>query len=83
VSLVPKQFRQHEAIINNQKYYLALKLREETKIKYNTRVKLTTALLEGVYITGTINTFMEVQELFDYVDFDKLMYNLVLGGNDA
>jgi hypothetical protein len=77
-SLVPPLFRKYEAIVNNQKYYIALKLRAESKLRYETRVDYTDKLLANVYLTGCITEFIEIEEIFDYVDFNKLMYNLLI-----
>lgn len=76
VSLVPKYLRHNRAIINNQKYYVALAVRENKKLKFDKRMQLCQSLLSDVSITGTISAFYSIDEIFPYVDFNKLFYNL-------
>lgn len=78
ISLIPRLFSNNREIINNQKYFVALGVRNLSFLDYNTRVDLCNKLLEDIYLTGSLDEFIEIAELYDFVDFNRLLYNLLL-----
>lgn len=71
-SLVPRILRHNQTIINNQRYFIALVVREIKSIPYSKRKTLYEGLLEGVSITGLANEIYDFDDLMMKVDVDKL-----------
>lgn len=72
VELVPRLFRHDERIVSNQKYLVALMVRDLKSIPYETRRNLYEGLLEGVAITGVANEVYDIDYLMSQIDIDKL-----------
>ena len=70
--LVPRLFRHDTRIVDNQKYYVAMLVRNIRSIPFDRRKDLYEGLLHGVRVTGIINTIYDVEEAIGEVDMEKL-----------
>lgn len=76
ISLVPKCIRHMEKVIDNQKYLLALYLRDMSSISYTIRKQRCENLIKGISITGVINTVIDFEDVLLEVDMDLLVMYL-------
>lgn len=72
-SLVPRVLRHHVAIVNNQKYLVALYLRNMNSIPYKRRINLCEELLAEVSVTGVINTIIDFNDILTSINIDELI----------
>lgn len=70
--LVPRVIRHNLAIVNNQKYLVALYVRDFKSIPYQDRKALCEGLLKDVSITGLANEIYDFEDLIDEVNIEKL-----------
>lgn len=73
VRLVPRVLRHNMAIMNNQKYLVALYVRNFHSIPYATRKDLCEQLLEGVSVTGLVSEIYDYEDLIMSVDIEKII----------
>ena len=71
-SLVPEYLRYQKEILFNQRYVVALAIREIQSIPYNDRVMLLDRFLRDTYITGVVDRIYDIEDLFDYVDKEEV-----------
>jgi len=71
-SLVPEYLRYRKEILFNQRYIVALAIREMQSIPYNDRVMLLDRFLRDTYITGVVDRIYDIEDLFDYVDKEEV-----------
>lgn len=71
-SLVPECLRYRKEILFNQRYIVALAVREMQSISYNDRVALLDNFLLDTYITGVVDRIYDIEDLFDYVDKEEV-----------
>ena len=71
-SLVPEYLRYRKEILFNQRYIVALAIREMQSIPYNDRVRLLDRFLRDTYITGVVDRIYDIEDLFDYVDKEEV-----------
>lgn len=71
-SLVPEYLRYRKEILFNQRYIVALAVREMQSISYNDRVALLDNFLRDTYITGVVDRIYDIEDLFDYVDKEEV-----------
>lgn len=71
-SLVPEYLRYRKEILFNQRYVVALAIREMQSIPYNDRVMLLDRFLRDIYITGVVDRIYDIEDLFDYVDKEEV-----------
>lgn len=71
-SLVPEYLRYRKEILFNQRYIVALAVREIQSISYNDRVALLDNFLRDTYITGVVDRIYDIEDLFDYVDKEEV-----------
>ena len=71
-SLVPEYLRYRKEILFNQRYIVALTIREMQSIPYNDRVMLLDRFLRDTYITGVVDRIYDIEDLFDYVDKEEV-----------
>lgn len=71
--LVPRCIKHISEIVNNQKYLVALHLREIRSIPYKRRIELCDMLLKDVSITGVINTIVDFNDILMNIDMDMLI----------
>ena len=71
-SLVPEYLRYRKEILFNQRYVVALAIREMQSIPYNDRVMLLDRFLRDTYITGVVDRIYDIEDLFDYVDKEEV-----------
>ena len=71
-SLVPEYLRYRKEILFNQRYVVALTIREMQSTPYNDRVMLLDRFLRDTYITGVVDRIYDIEDLFDYVDKEEV-----------
>lgn len=71
-SLVPEYLRYRKEILFNQRYIVALAVREIQSISYNDRIALLDNFLRDTYITGVVDRIYDIEDLFDYVDKEEV-----------
>lgn len=71
-SLVPEYLRYRKEILFNQRYVVALAIREMQSVPYNDRVMLLDRFLRDTYITGVVDRIYDIEDLFDYVDKEEV-----------
>lgn len=71
-SLVPEYLRYRKEILFNQRYVVALAIREMQNIPYSDRVMLLDRFLRDIYITGVVDRIYDIEDLFDYVDKEEV-----------
>lgn len=71
-SLVPEYLRYRKEILFNQRYVVALTIREMQSIPYNDRVMLLDRFLRDTYITGVVDRIYDIEDLFDCVDKEEV-----------
>lgn len=71
-SLVPEYLSYRKEILFNQRYVVALAIREMQSIPYNDRVMLLDRFLRDTYITGVVDRIYDIEDLFDYVDKEEV-----------
>lgn len=71
-SLVPEYLRYRREILFNQRYIVALAIREIQSIPYSDRVTLLDNFLRDTYITGVVDRIYDIEDLFDYVDREEV-----------
>lgn len=78
-SLVPLWARHLRGVIHNQRYYVAVLLRNVTSIPYKTRRTHIDKLLDGIALSGVANNVCSVYDILDMCDKDKLIEALERG----
>jgi uncharacterized protein (DUF488 family) len=73
IDMVPRCIRHVEPIVFNQRYYVALMLRELNSIPYETRKQRCEDLLKGISISGVINNIVDFEDILLCVDMDQLI----------
>lgn len=71
-SLVPEYLRYRKEILFNQRYIVALAIREIQSIPYNDRIMLLDRFLRDTYITGVVDRIYDIEDLFDYIDKEEV-----------
>lgn len=72
ISLVPPALRHVQSIVDNQKYLIALEVRNMLSIPFKRRQMLYEQLLQGVRVTGSATEMYDLEDLLDVVDLQKL-----------
>lgn len=72
-SLVPKWARHLPCIINNQRYFTALHIRNMLQLPFSDRKRLCNALIKDCSIHGIVNEFVPIQRIFEECDNDLLI----------
>lgn len=70
--LVPRVLRHIKPIVNNQKYIVALVVRNISSIPYKERKELCEELLSDVAVTGVINEIYDFEDIMYELDIDLL-----------
>lgn len=73
VSLVPDWAVHIRGIVGNQRYYVAVKVRNILTIPYKTRETITNKLIDGISLYGMINDFVSLDELLSECNTEKLV----------
>lgn len=81
-SLVPIWARHMDVLVNNQRYYLAINIRNMLSIPYKQRDELVKILTANIRIAGVITGFTPITELVDNCDKDKLIQMLEVKLNE-
>lgn len=76
ISKVPYLFRHIQAIVDNQTYYLALIVRNLYKNDYNTWHPICTSLLEGIHVTGCVDSIYTCADLVSECNIKDIRYFL-------
>lgn len=70
--LVPEEYRHIKAIVDNQKYYCCLILRQITGISWPKKRGLINVVMSSVQIVGYVDSVVEVSVLNDMVNRERL-----------
>ena len=70
--LVPRVIRHQRAILDNQKYLVALYVRDFKSLPYTERKELYEGLLKDVSVTGIANTVYDFEDLLSNSNIEKL-----------
>lgn len=73
VSLVPVWAAHIRGIVDNQRYYVAIKVRNMLTLPYKTRESITTALIADITLFGMLNDFVTLDEVLALCDKEKLV----------
>ena len=73
VNMVPETIQHIPAIVDNQKYYAALHVRNFTDIPYYRRMELCNELLRGVKVRGTTNELYDYRDLLAAINVDQVV----------
>jgi hypothetical protein len=76
ISLVPRFARHIDEIVDNQKYLVAVKVRDIVGLPYKFKKILTEGLLKGVVVRGTVNTVVDMEDLLTSIDMDEFMRSI-------
>lgn len=68
--LVPPCARHLKGILDNQKYLVALELRNIRNLDYKAKMEAANKLLEGVRIQGIVEKVISVEDIFLDIDTD-------------
>lgn len=78
--LVPRVIRHDRRIVSNQKYCVAMIVRDLKSIPYARRKELYEGLLEDVSIFGVANMWYDFDDIMAEIDIDKLARYIAQGG---
>lgn len=79
VGLVPTWARHVRGIVNNQRYYVAVLLRNITSIPYKVRQPLIEKLLNGIALTGLATNVCSITDIIEMCDKELLTEALKRG----
>lgn len=72
-SLVPCWAKHIEGIIDNQRYYIAIHLRQVISIPYVQRMELINPLIENIKIKGSVDGFVAITDILALCDTKVLV----------
>lgn len=72
-SLVPLWAKHLPHVINNQRYYMALMIRNMLHISFYVRMSACKCLMEGCYICGIVNEVIPISRVFDACNTELLV----------
>lgn len=72
-SLVPIWLRHIRPIVDNQRYYVAIHVRNLKSVPYKEREVMINALVDGIRLQGAMNCFFTVTELLNACDLKSLI----------
>jgi hypothetical protein len=70
--LVPRPIRHIDAIVDNQRFLVAIALRKIKTIPYTKRSELCESLLQDVTVRGIVNELYDFEDLLRSINTDKL-----------
>lgn len=73
ISLVPNWAAHIRGIVDNQRYYVAVKVRNMLTLPYKTREAITTALITNISLFGMLNDFVALDEVLALCDKERLV----------
>lgn len=71
MDLVPPPMRHIQAVVSNQKYLVALNVRNIIAIPWKQRKELCEYLLNGVYIKGVVDTIYDYKDILTEIDAEQ------------
>lgn len=71
--LVPDWLRHVTPIVHNQRYYVAISIRNLKSIPFKTRMAMVEALLDGVQLKGVMSCFITLDELMNQCNIEALV----------
>ena len=72
-SLVPEDFRHHQAIIDNQRYVCCLVLRKNKLVPWDIKKPIIKEVMQDIKVTGYVDSLIEVTSLFGYSDRNTIL----------
>lgn len=79
-SLVPSCLRHITSLVYNQRYYVAIEVRNIKSIEFHKRTELANELLKDIYISGTFDEIVFIEEVFAYANMD-LVFQYIFKGS--
>lgn len=77
IGLVPKWARHIESVVDNQRYYVAIHLRNMLSIPYKLRSNATNKLIDGITISGMMSDFVTIDEILNECNKEQLVQALL------
>lgn len=71
-TLVPLWARHIDAIVNNQMYYVAIRIRDMLSIPYKLRQEMITCLIKDVQLTGVVSSFTSITDIIGACNKEQL-----------
>lgn len=81
-NLVPLWARHIEPIVLNQRYYVAINIRNMLSIPYKQRMEMLEPLLKGLTVKGVISSFTSIAEIINVCDKKALAHMVQLKMSD-
>lgn len=75
---IPVWARHIPCLAHNQRFYVALHLRNVLTLPFKTRKEMTDALIDGINIRGLMSSFTSITDILDACDKDALLQMLYL-----
>lgn len=73
-SLVPIWARHIKGVVHNQRYFVAVHLRNVLSIPYKTRMAMVDVLIRDVTLTGIMSGFTSIMDIVESCDKDSLIH---------
>lgn len=71
--LVPKWAKHIPGIVDNQRYYIALHLRNVKTIDYTTKMEMVEALVDGIHVRGSAKGFVTIHDVIERTNKQALI----------
>lgn len=71
-NLIPQWAKCFPHIVDNQRYYVAIHIRDVLTLPYKVRKKATEALVKNVQLHGVMNNFVDLKEIMSSCDTKAL-----------
>lgn len=75
-SLVPLWASHIAGIYDNQRYYVAIRIRKTISLPYSIRMSIANILIDGVVLRGIMNCFVDITELVNMCDKQSMLQML-------
>lgn len=73
-NLVPIWARHIKGITDNQRYFVAIHLRDVLSLPYKTRMSMVDVLVKDITLTGVMSGFTSITDIVDACDKDSLIH---------
>lgn len=71
--LVPVWARHINCLAHNQRFYVAIHLRNVLTLPYKVRMSMASTLLEGIQVRGVMSSFTPITDILDACDKEALL----------
>lgn len=80
--LVPIWARHIPCLAHNQRFYVAIHLRNVLTLPYKVRMSMANTLLEGIQVRGVMSSFTPITDILDACDKEALLKMLEQEANN-